>query len=143
MIYQTRDFGPVELDDDKVITFVQPILGFESYKKYALLHDEELGAQFSWLQSLEEPGLCFILADPAGLIPDYDPHLPAHVAEALGSGDCGCWAITAIPSDPRRATVNLKSPVVVNPDTRRGMQVVLDQDWPVRRPLWDGRDAPC
>lgn len=143
MIYKTRDFGPVELEDDKILTFVQPILGFETYKKYALLHDDELGVPFTWLQSLEEPGLCFILADPAALRADYAPRLPATVAQTLGDGDCGCWVITAIPQNPRQATANLKSPVVVNPATRRGMQVVLDQDWPMRQPLWAEGEASC
>ena len=58
MRYRTRQLGVVEVAKDKVLCFVAPLLGFESFRKYALLPVP--GARpFFCLQSLEEPQLAF------------------------------------------------------------------------------------
>ena len=33
----TRDFGEQEIEEDKIITFPEGIIGFENVKRYALL----------------------------------------------------------------------------------------------------------
>ena len=65
MKYKTRDFGEIDLLPDRVLEFVQPILGYEQYTQYTLLYDEEIGTGNRYTYSLEEPGLCFLLADEA------------------------------------------------------------------------------
>ena len=135
MNYKTRDFGEVEIEELKVIEMVQPIFGFDEYKKYTLLHDEEMGTDITWLQSLEEQSLRFILLDPASFAPDYAPAIPDAVAKMLGDGALDCRVIAAIPRDFKKTTVNMKSPIVINVDTRKGAQIILEQDYPVRCPL--------
>ena len=36
MKYQTRDFGEIEIEQERVISFVQPILGYERLTDYTL-----------------------------------------------------------------------------------------------------------
>lgn len=136
MKYTTRDFGEIELNADEIIEFVQPLFGFESYQKFALLHDEEIGEGLAWLQSLEDPAVCFVLLDPRGL--NYHPHFPPEVEQQLGSTTYECWVIAVVAENFRDTTVNLKSPVLVSLQTRRAMQVILEQDYPVRFPIMKG-----
>lgn len=137
MKYQTRDFGEREVLPEKVLEFVQPILGYEEYKKYTLLYDEEIGTGMVWLQSLEEKNLCFILADPS-LIENYNPQLSQEECDQLGEGEYLCLPIMVISGDWKQATVNLKSPIVINTTQRKAMQVVLAEDYPIRAALFGG-----
>ena len=139
MKYKTRDFGEIDLFPDRVLEFVQPILGYEQYTQYTLLYDEEIGTGIVWLQSLEEPGLCFLLAD-GSLLPDYHPSITEQQAELLGDGECLCLPIMVVPGNWKDATVNLKSPIIINTDKRKAMQVVLQEDYPIRAPLFGGKE---
>lgn len=135
MKYATRDFEEIEIADSARLDFSQPPFGFEAYKKYALIYDDEIGRGIVWLQSLEEPGLCFLLMDPTPLSPGFSPELPAGAEQLLGEGDCECWVTLTVHAKPENATVNLKSPVFINHHTGRGAQIMLEQDYPVRFPL--------
>lgn len=143
MKYQSRDFGLVEVSDDRVLNFVKPVLGYEQYKRYTLLYDEEIGTKLIWLQSLEEEELCLILADPTILAENYQPVLPEEVTQTLGNGNYICLVVAVVPEDLSKATVNLKSPIVINTDTRQAMQVVLSQDYPIRTRLFAKGKEPC
>ena len=43
MIINTRDFGEIDIQNDKVYHFTQPIFGFEEFTEFVILHDEEIG----------------------------------------------------------------------------------------------------
>lgn len=135
MLIQTRDFGEMEIDEKDIITFVEPIFGFEDYRKYVLMEHEELNPHFVWLQSTEEPMVCFVLANPRELVPDYEVRLPEDTAAALGEGGTLYFVLTVIRDPYYDSTVNLKSPVVINTQTGRAMQVTLEEAYPIRQPL--------
>lgn len=141
MIISTRDFGEIDVREDTIYRFSQPIFGFEDFTEYVMLHDDEIGENIVWLQSVQNPGLCFIMMDPSGIAEDFSPVLPAQFDELLGEGDCFCWVIAVIPKEIRDSTVNLKSPVFLNPNNHVGAQVMLDGDYPVRYPLQKGRES--
>lgn len=138
MKVETRDFGTIEVEEKDVITFRQPIYGFEELTRYVILSDEEMQGDFIWLQSLEDVNTCFVLADPSLLDPEYNPVFPPRLRELLGEEDGICWCIVTIPAKFEKATVNLKSPVVVNPARRCAAQVILEGDYPIRKPLMPG-----
>ena len=140
MEYITRDFGKVEIADKDVLTFSQPVFGFDECCKYALLSDTEVGNGIAWLQSLEHPAICFILFDPSHLSAFYTPHLPDNIDSMVGEGELECWTIGVVPDNIEKATVNLKSPIIINKKTQRAAQIILDQDYPVRYPLMKGED---
>lgn len=136
----TRDFGTICTSPDEVIEFCQPILGFEKETKYVLLGDTEIGNHFSWLQSIDNPELCFVLADPDLVDPNYKANIPESVTKIVGSTHCECWLIAYIPDNFANATVNLKSPILININTRQAAQVVLDQKYPIRHPLMENKE---
>lgn len=138
MQIRARDFGIIEVGEDRLYHFSQPLFGFEQYTDFAILNDEELGESIAWLQSTQDPELCFILMDPSNLKADYMPELPDGFDSLLGTGDCFCWVVAVIPQDFRLSTVNLKSPVFLNPSTKIGAQIILEGDYPVRFPIMKG-----
>jgi len=60
MIVQTSRFGPVEVDQERVIQFSRGILGFPKYKAYVLIQPEA-DATFYWLQSVDAADLAFVV----------------------------------------------------------------------------------
>ncbi len=136
MIVETRDFGDITIVEDDIIEFVEPILGFEEYRKFIFLteEDDDVGC-FAWLQSLKEKHICFLLTNPLILENEYKPSFPNSVNKSLGNGEKFTWLLTVINKDITKSTVNLKSPIVLNPSTQKGLQVVLEQKYPIRQPI--------
>ncbi len=143
MKLDTRDFGQVEIDEKEILTFVSPIFGFEEYKKFALLYQESVSEHFVWLQSVEEPELCFILLSPDTVVDSYEPDIPQSISELLGDGAYMCWLIATIRDPFSDSTANLKSPIVVNPSLHKAAQVVLEEKLPIRYSLFREEDKKC
>lgn len=142
MLVQTRCFGEIDLDEKKIITFDQGMLGFEEYKRYAILYDiEKEKPTISWLQSLDEPGLAFPIINPCFVKKEYNPVVEDSVVEALGAcepEDLAVFLTVAIPSDPKKATFNMKAPIIINSITRKACQVIASNpDYEVKAKLYD------
>ena len=139
----TRDFGEVEVETNQIVNFRQPIFGFEDFQQYAVLHDPDAGDEIAWLQSLEEPGLCFILVSARVIGTDYQPQLPVGLDKLIGEGEAECWLIAVIRDELVKSTINLKSPVYINIKTGFGAQILLDGDYPVRYPFMGEAAETC
>lgn len=139
MNVETRDFGPIEIEPQDVISFVQPIYGFDQYQRFVFLYDQH-NSHIVWLQSVEEKNICFILVRPEVVRRRYEPDsLPAESRDLLGEGELTFWLVTVVASQFADSTVNLKSPIVVNAAAGRAVQVILEEDLPIRHPLVSGR----
>ena len=42
-----------------------------------------------------------------------------------------------VPSDLREMTINLKGPIIVNTANNRAVQIIVDDDYPVRFPIYE------
>ena len=71
MKLMTQKFGEIEVPDNKIITMIKPILGFESLTKFCLVENEEM-LPFLWLQAIEEGSVSFIVVNPKVLVDDYN-----------------------------------------------------------------------
>lgn len=148
MKIETRDFGVVEIKDNNIITFKQPIYGFEEYTQYVLVTDSNMGNGICWLQSIEQKSVCFILMNPLQVRRDYAPVVMQDVLltlQASPKDDLDCWVIAVIGETFRQSTVNLKSPVIINHKTNLAMQVILDQDYPIRMSVFgpESEESVC
>lgn len=138
MKYNTRDFGELDICENDILSFAQPLFGFENYKQFAIISNKDIGDSFAWLQSLEEPSICFILFDPSPFSDYFSPKLPQNISDIIGEGEYICWVLCTIPNDFSKTTVNLKSPIIINTNTNKAAQTMLEQDYPVRFPLMQG-----
>ncbi len=137
MLVKTKYFDEVEIADDKVITLVHPIYGFEEYHHFIMLNDTEIGEEFTWFQSLDDKDICFVMANLGYSIPSYQPSLPEEIIKLLDvksvEDDLYYFGIMVIQDNFQESTINLKSPVVINHNTHTGAQVILDEDFPLRK----------
>lgn len=143
MLVKTRYFGEKDLPDEKIITLEKGLMGFDQYKKYTILYDceKENGTNISWFQSVDEPALALPVINPLIVKEDYNPTVEDELLEGLGelSDENLVILITmTVPSELEKMTVNLKAPIIINADTRKGAQVVVEnQDYEVRYKVYD------
>ncbi len=144
MTILTRDFGEMELDSKAALEFRAPVLGFEDLRRFVVLSDDEAGPGLMWLQSLEKQDVCFIMLDPQEIGLDYAPEISREDAELLDLKEAPVVRVLAVvPPNFMDTTVNLKSPILINPARRWGAQVVLDADYPIRMRLFGGEESAC
>lgn len=136
MIVQTTRFGPVEVDESRLIEFPAGLLGFSSARRFALLQPDERGV-FFWLQSAENPDLAFVVTDPALWTDDFAAPLRPEQTAEIGLSDPGEGQVFVIVNRRGSAlTANMQGPLVISSVTRRGVQVVLaERRWSTRHEL--------
>lgn len=136
MILQTSRFGQVEVDESRLITFDEGILGFPRQREYALIQTGR-GSGFYWLQAVCTRDLAFVVCDPRLFVADYQAPVKADELHHIDL------------TDPQRAQVfiivnkihdlltgNFQGPLVVNVENRKGRQLVLsDKRYSTRHPL--------
>lgn len=130
----TRDFGEVSYNQQDVINFTQPPFGFEEYKDYIILLDDQVKDSICWLQSIDNEALCFIIIDTFSA---YNGKMPADVFSILGEGRKSVFGICVITDDIKKSTVNLKSPIIINDDTHKAVQLILSGDYKIKQPLFE------
>ncbi len=143
MVYNTRDFGEIEVDEDKIITFTGPIFGFDEYDKFFLMFDDEIGDNIAWLQSIQEEGLCFILINAADYSEIYKPTLSEKTKKQIGQGDIDTWLVCVVGENMEKSTLNLKSPILINSTNKTALQTILEENYPLRHPLLEKRELKC
>jgi len=128
---ETTRFGPVEVETGLTLTLPDGLIGFEDCRRYAVLcHDDR--SPFRWLQCLDDGAVAFPVMEAQLILPGYQPTIrPCDLAE-LGldeDAEVLVLAIVTVPrGNPRAMTANLLGPVVVNPKTRVGKQVILEDE---------------
>ena len=143
MRVQTKFFGEVELDDNKVIEFPNGIIGFEDFKKFAIIYDieDDRDTKISWLQSLEEPTLALPVVDPLAVTTEYAPMIEDELLKPLGNPadeDLLFLLVMTVPSDMTKVTANMKAPVIISTEERKGVQLIVDNaDYPVKFNLYE------
>lgn len=111
------------------IELPQGIIGFAAYKRAELLYMPD-HLPFLWM-NLKGPAdnLHFIVIEPGGIVPGYEPEIFDSDAEQLDLRDAAeamiLNVVTLKKQQPVEATVNLVGPIVVNRRTRLGRQLVI------------------
>lgn len=136
MEIQTSRFGVIDMEDDRIMTFPNGLLGFPSYNRFALIQTSDEN-YFFWLQSVDEPNLAFVVTDPAIFFKDYQVPVREETAQELQLADPAHLQTFVICNKVGEwLTGNLLGPIVVNAQNRLGQQVVLtEKKWTTRQPL--------
>lgn len=143
MLINTKFFGDIDLSEDKIINFEEGIMGFSDYKNYTILFDIEEGntPNISWLQSLDDPTLAIPVISPILVKSDYAPMVEDEVFESLGELTDENLVILlslTVPSDITKMTANLKAPFIINSDTKKGIQIIVENaDYEVKYNVYD------
>ena len=140
---KTRDFDEIQVSPKDIITFPEGIFAFEEYKSYILITPLGSGKFPVWLQSTENPNLCFILFNPLEFCPDYRVTVADEDLAPLdldSNEDTGFYVISVIPENNMDATVNLKSPIIINTKNNKAVQVIVADDYPIKFPVFAKED---
>jgi flagellar assembly factor FliW len=132
-------FGRISFEETQVLRFPQGLIGFADMKRY-IIHSDERIEPLCWLQSLDDPGLAFLVVSPFIFFTDYEVkvRLPKALRAQMGDADdLRVFCIVTAQADFARSTVNLLGPLVYNEKNRNGWQVVLEDDsLSTRHPLF-------
>ena len=133
----TKAYGLVEVDEQHKISFPRGLFGFESYRDYVIMDAEQ--QPFFWLQSVDVEQIAFVLINPFLFRPDYEMDIDNDELLPIGIMDpekAMIFSIVTIPPDGGPMTANLQGPLVINRDSRQGIQAVLsDSRWKTKHDI--------
>ncbi|MCL6662088.1 flagellar assembly protein FliW [Paenibacillus amylolyticus] len=133
---QTSMWGEVEVQEKDIYQFPKGLPGFDEETEFALIPWED--TPFSYLQSVRERDLSFLLVSPFTFVTDYSFELSEVDKEELEIAEqVSVYSLVTIHSQTNHSTMNLLAPVVLNPEKRLGKQVILHQSiYETRHLIW-------
>jgi flagellar assembly factor FliW len=148
----TLYFGELDYTDESVYCFPAGIPGFENQTAFVFL-DQPQTHPMVFIQSLQDPGLCFISVPIFAIDPEYRLNLgpDERAALQLPAGETPqiseqliCLGLVIV-EEGTEPTANLMSPIVVNLRTRVGIQALQSGSISdLRRPLLSQAEVvPC
>lgn len=127
---ETKNFGVISYEPDSPVEFPAGLPGFEQRRQFLALRFPDI-QPLVFLQSMEDPGLCFITLPVLAIDQQYRLWVSDEDRQLVGlplgrplciGEDVLCLAVLAIrESGP---TANLLAPVVVNLSNRKAVQTV-------------------
>jgi flagellar assembly factor FliW len=140
----TRAFGQIAVEEDKIINFEHGILGFPDLREFTLIFDEEKGVEspIKWLQSIDEPGFAMPVMNPDLVVKGYMPHIDKELLTTLGdnieSDNILMLVTVTVPKDITKTTVNLKAPIIISIENRKAVQLICDgEGYDVKHAIYD------
>jgi flagellar assembly factor FliW len=126
---ETTNFGRISFEEGSALEFPRGLPGFDHCRGFVVLQFPQ-SDPLIFLQSLEDPGLCFITMPVLAVEPRYRLEVNAEDLELIGlrgsSPKIGenvlCLAVLSLREEG--PTANLLAPVVVNLRTGRSVQAV-------------------
>lgn len=133
----TGQFGEIEFSEDSVIYFPKGTIGFEECRQFLIVEDEAY-KPFKGLMSVDERQVSFPVLDPFMVDAEFGKLLPPALIKRLFSSEekIDVFCIVNLNGENNKMTINLKSPIVIDYQLKRGEQIVLDSDdLPVALPI--------
>ena len=140
MILNTKHFGKLEVDENRIISFEYGIPGFPDDKRFIIVTDiDEPESLYCWLQSVDDGNVSLVLIDSFFAMPDYNPLVNEGDIEGLGNVDLSdiiSFNVAVIKSNLEESTINLKAPILINEKTKKGKQVIVtNEEYTIRHNL--------
>ena len=140
MIVNSMRFGQLEVPENKIISMVKPVLGFENLKKYFLLEVDEI-RPFLWLQSVEEPAVAFLVVNPLYIMKDYKIEINSMEIADLEIKKVTAvetYVIVTLPDNPQELSANMQGPILINTENNLAKQLVLvNSDYRIKHMIFE------
>ena len=130
---ETKNFGTIAYEQDSELNFPCGLPGFDGRKRFVAVRLQE-SDPLIYLQSLEDPDLCFITMPVLAVDPRYRLKVSGEDLGQLGlpvakqpriGEDVFCLTVLSIrESGP---TANLLAPIVINMKTRKAVQAIAPE----------------
>ena len=128
-----------EITVSEAVTFPDGIPGFESCRSWVVMAAES-ATPLRRLHALDGADASFLAIDPRAVLENYRCDLGASDRRRLGAGDDDAllWLAIVMMEPSGALTVNLRAPIVINPRTMTGQQVLPHNClYPLRHVLVD------
>ncbi len=125
----TKQFGELEFSEDLLIRFEKGIIGFEDCHRFLIIDDEDY-EPFRWLISVDEKEIGFPVLNPFLVVPEFGKELPNALVERIFSSNelVDIFCVVTLNGEGGKVTINLKSPIVIDYNTKTGEQLILTSD---------------
>lgn len=114
---------------DTVIQFEEGLIGFADCKSFVLMESDDI-RPFRRLQSAERPEVGFLVIDPSLILVGFPAMVPRREWESLGVTNAAAGialVICIIGPSSVESTGNLQAPLIINPQTMTGKQIILTE----------------
>ena len=147
-VLQTKNFGAIRYETDAALDFPRGLPGFEERRQFVALHFQDTDP-LVFLQSLDDPNLCFLTMPVRAVEPAYRLHMEPEDAALIGlppgrpkiGRDALCLTVLSLREEG--PTANLLAPIVVNLSTGKSVQAVSAQSgYSHQQPLLAEQAAP-
>ena len=132
-VIDTKNFGKLSFEPDSELEFPGGLPGFDSLRRFIAVRFAE-SDPLVYLQSLEDPGLCFITMPILSVDPLYKLKVSGEDLDQLGlpqacqpriGEDVLCLTVLSVRETG--PTANLLAPIVVNLRNRKAVQAVAPE----------------
>jgi flagellar assembly factor FliW len=132
-LLETKHFGKLSYEAESEIEFPLGLPGFDERKRFVAVHFAE-SDPLIYLQSLDDPALCFITMPILAIDPRYELRVSGEDLALLGlnptrqpriGDDVMCLSVLSI--QETGATANLLAPILVNLRNRTAVQAVAPE----------------
>jgi len=132
----SRPIGDIMIETDRslpVLDLALPMPGFPAHRQFVLVRLNDEGLLYAFT-SIDDPELRFLVAPPEPFFPDYAPEIENEVFAALNTKDPDrLLVMVIITAGVNETTANLLAPIIVDRDSHRAIQVILNgTNMPVR-----------
>jgi flagellar assembly factor FliW len=134
--FQSTRFGEFTVPAEVLIEIPSGVIGFPHTTRYVMLDHKP---PFSWLHSVEDANLAFVVVDGFEFGPQFDvkPPIGDKDTDLKAEDEYAILVIVTVRPDPKLTTANLKAPIFVNMRNRKGVQTIIDDPrYSTRFPLW-------
>lgn len=128
-----------EITVSEAVTFPDGIPGFETCRSWVVMAAES-ATPLRRLHAMDGADASFLAIDPRAVLDNYRCDLSAADRRRLGAGDNDplLWLAIVMIETSGALTVNLRAPIVINPKTMTGQQVLPHNClYPLRHVLAD------
>lgn len=127
MKISTLLFGEMEIEEESIIDFPLGLPGFPQEQQFVFLKIPD--TPFTSMQSVSSE-VHFLVINPFELFKEYEFEIPDPVIDFLqieAPETVATWTIVTLKDEIAQSTANMQAPVIVNRQSRRGKQLVLNQ----------------
>jgi flagellar assembly factor FliW len=132
MLLESTRLGTIASAAGDLLLFPEGLIGFEQLHVWALLKERSL----LWLQAIEDSQVALPLVSPFDYVLDYQLRLEPDDCGSFELGSPEQLVVLAVLGEhDRQWTLNLRAPILIQPDLRLGCQVVAGGENSLRHVL--------
>jgi flagellar assembly factor FliW len=128
--------------DRETVSFPFGLPGFEDCRGFVVIAADQ--APFQWLSSIDGPSATFLTVDPRRIMPTFRYVLGPQDLDRLGATAASplLWLAVVRLEESGAIVANLRAPIVINPETMIGHQVMPQNClYPLRHVIVPGAEG--